>query len=413
MRYDVFFSISQTPVAGHSPAEATMYGNFLAQVEAADALGFGTGWIAESHLSSEVQKGNKHPVIPHWKGEVGLNADFLQLAHKVFARTRRIELGSAVMNILCMGGPIAHAERVSVFAALHGLDPDESRRIHVGFAAGRFQFMNEASGIVPRDVVEEAAWPAMKGLIFREASEIFLKLLRGDTISSDDIAATHLERRHFRSDEDWARVQAAALDLHGGGRLDRVPVAPRWDFEALKIVPQQWRQELVQTIVGSHEPAIQDFVNTIRPTQVFNLSITQPAIIEATHERMRRTYHPDGGPWERGHMPRTTFVFLNEQGGLSPAERSRAAREEAEAALGAYWTALQGTLDPLKVAKAADNALIGNAEEVAEQMVERFHADDRLMLWFDFFNHDNDRVMANMEDFMGKVAPLVQAKLGR
>ena len=413
MRYDVFFSISQTPVDGTTPSEATMYGNFLSQVEAADALGFGTGWVAESHLSSEVQKGNKRPVIPHWKGEVGLNADFLQLAHKVFARTRNIELGSAVMNILCMGGPVAHAERVSVFAALHGLDPEEARRIHVGFAAGRFQFMNEASGIVPRDVVEEAAWPAMKGLIFREASEIFLKLLRGDTLGSDEVAGTSLTRANFRSDEDWAWVQSAAIERDGGDRSDRIPVQRRWAFEPLKIVPQQWRQELVQTIIGSHEPAIQDFVNTIRPTQVFNLSITRSEIIEATHRRMAGSYHPDGGPWERGFMPRTTFVFLNEQPGLSPAERSRAAREEAEAALGAYWTALQGTLDPEKVAKAADNALIGNADEIADQMVERFHPDDRLMLWFDFFNHDNDRVTTNMEDFMRVVAPKVAAKLGR
>ena len=56
---------------------------------------------------------------------------------------------------------------------------------------------------------------------------------------------------------------------------------------------------------------------------------------------------------------------------------------------------------------AADNALIGTASDVAAQIKERFHPDDRLMLWFDFFNHDNARVIANMEDFMAKVAPLV------
>ena len=81
MNYDIFFSISQTPVAGHTPSEADMFRNFFAQVEAADDLGYGTAWIAESHLSSQVQKGNKRPVIPHWDGEVGLNCDMLQLAH--------------------------------------------------------------------------------------------------------------------------------------------------------------------------------------------------------------------------------------------------------------------------------------------------------------------------------------------
>src|SRR5207302_4171083 len=145
--FDIFFSISQTPVRGRVPSEAEMLRNFFEQVRAADELGFGTAWIAESHLSSEVQKRNRNPVIPHWKGEVGLNADFLQLSHRVFRETKRIETGSAVMNILTNGGPIAAAERVAVFCALHGLDPEERRRIHVGLAAGRVEFMNRAAGV--------------------------------------------------------------------------------------------------------------------------------------------------------------------------------------------------------------------------------------------------------------------------
>ncbi len=112
-------------------------------------------------------------------------------------------------------------------------------------------------------------------------------------------------------------------------------------------------------------------------------------------------------------MPRTTFVFLNEQEGLTSKERSEAAQSEARVALSAYWKALQGTLDPLKVERAAANALIGNAEEVAAQMLERFDPDDRLMLWFDFFNHDNERVISNMRAFMDKVAPRVAKELGR
>src|SRR5262245_4455563 len=179
MDFDIFFSISQTPVQGVLPSEAQMFANFFEQVEAADALGYGVAWIASSHLSSEIQKRNKNPVIPHWQGEVGLNADFLQLAAQVFRRTRRIEAGSAVMNILCNGGPIAAAERVAVFCALHGLNPEERRQIHVGFAAGRFDFMNRAHGIVPRNPLEELAWGALRGKIFAEAAEIFTRLLRG------------------------------------------------------------------------------------------------------------------------------------------------------------------------------------------------------------------------------------------
>ena len=90
-------------------------------------------------------------------------------------------------------------------------------------------------------------------------------------------------------------------------------------------------------------------------------------------------------------------------------ERSAAAREEAQQALGSYWGALEGTIDPMKVANAADNAVIGNAEEVASQLAERFDSGDCVMAWFDFFNHDSPRVVRNMDAFMNKVAPRVEA----
>jgi hypothetical protein len=57
------------------------------------------------------------------------------------------------------------------------------------------------------------------------------------------------------------------------------------------------------------------------------------------------------------------------------------------------------------VRKATSNALIGDAAAITAQMRERFHPEDRLMLWFDFNNHDSKRVMKNMSDFMTRVAP--------
>lgn len=406
MDFDVFFSISQTPVAGSCPSEADMFKNFFAQVQAADRLGFGVAWIAESHLSSEVQKRHRHPVIPHWQGEVGLNVDITQLAHHVFRRTERIEVGSAVMNILCNGGPIAAAERIAYCLALHGAEAHEQRRLHVGFAAGRFDFMNRASGIVPRSPLEEAAWPALKGRVFGEACEIFLRLLRGDVVNSDDIAPTILQRSDFRGETDWQSVLVAA-----GTDSTAVEIPRRWTFEPLKIVPQGWRRDLLQLLIGSHDPQLQEAANRILPVQVFNLSITKPEVIEETHRRLQRAFHPHGGPWLRRYMPRTVFVFLNDEHELSASERRARARSEAETALAAYWSALEGTLDPDKVRNAADNALVGNADDVATQIVERFHRDDRLMLWFDFFNHDSARVIANMQAFMRAVAPRVKERL--
>jgi alkanesulfonate monooxygenase SsuD/methylene tetrahydromethanopterin reductase-like flavin-dependent oxidoreductase (luciferase family) len=413
LKFDIFFSISQTPAAGRLPSEVEMFANFFSQVEAADELGFETAWVAEAHLSSEVQKSNRRPVIPHWKGEVGLNTDILQLAARIFARTERIEVGSAVMNILCNGGPIAAAERIAAFLALHGLDPSESRRLHVGFAAGRFDFNNAASGVAPQNQLEEAFWPVFKGKIFEEAAQIFLRLLRGDVLSSDDIASHLLPRESFRDDEDWMR--AAELAASHGLLVETadgpaIPVRKQWVFEALKIVPQNFRRDLLNLIIGSHDPRVQEFANSILPVQVFNLSITRPEIIEDTHRRMAEKYHPDGGLWRRDYMPRTVFVFLNDEDGLSAEECREAAHAESRAALGAYWTALEGTLDPAKVEKAADNAIVGNVADVTNQILDRFHPDDRLMLWFDFFNHDNARVIRNMRAFMEKVAPAVRAK---
>src|SRR5438105_15236355 len=138
------------------PSERVMFENFFEQVDLADPLGFGTAWVAESHLSTSVQKTNLAAVIPHFVREIRLNTDILQLAHRIFARTKRIGVGSAIMNILCNGGPIAAAERVKTFLALHGLDPKEQRTLTVGFASGRFPYINIPYGIVPRNDFEKA-----------------------------------------------------------------------------------------------------------------------------------------------------------------------------------------------------------------------------------------------------------------
>ena len=408
MDFDVFFSICQTPVAGKMPDEATMFGNFFEQVQLADRLGYGCAWVAESHLSTEVQKHNTRPVVPHFQGEVGLNVDFCQLAHKIFACTQNIEAGAAVMNIVCNGGPIAAAERVAAFCALHGLDREEKRRIHIGFAAGRFEFMNRAYGVDYRDAVEQAAWPAYKGQMFREACFIFLQLLRGDVLDSTQTPDIALDRSHFRSELDWQKVQQAWEATHGGKAPNRIPFAKRWDFEKLKIIPQRWRRELLQLVVGSHDPALQEELNQMQPVQVFNLSITAEDVINDTHTRMRKAYHPAGGAWQRAFMPRTVMVFLNAEEGLTAGQQSTAAHAEAAAALSEYWNALEGTIDVNKVAGATENALVGNPQEIAAQITERFHPQDRLMLWFDFYNHNSPRVMRNMEAFRHHVIPALE-----
>ena len=408
MEFDIFFSISQTPDHnGFTPSESEMFSNYYAQLDAADRLGFGVAWLAQAHLSTQTQQENSKPVVPHWQGEVGLCTDFCQLAMESFRRTDRIDVGSAVVSILASGGPIAQAERVANTVQFLS-HMDSKRKLHVGFSAGRFEFMARPYGIVPRNPVEEAAWPALRGQIFMEASEIFLRLLRGDTIHSDDIRKTKLSRDNFRSDEDWEKVQLAVEETSGESTVESIEIGRRYNFEEISIVPKQWPRSQLELVAGTHDPKAQEFVNKFLPVKVFNLSITSPEVIDSTHKRMSEMFHSDGGEWQRRDMPRTTFVFLNAERGLSSEEQSLAAHEEARQALGEYWKALEGTLDPSKVEKAADNALIGNASEVAAQVKERFHPEDRLMCWFDFFNHDSDRVIRNMEAWWQEVVPLLE-----
>jgi alkanesulfonate monooxygenase SsuD/methylene tetrahydromethanopterin reductase-like flavin-dependent oxidoreductase (luciferase family) len=392
MRFDIFFSICQTPVDGYQPTEKKMFENFFSQAILADQIGCGTAWVAETHLSCQIQKRNPGAVIPHFEGEIGLNTDILQLAHVLFAKTKRLHVGSAIRNIQCNGGPIAHAEAVRTFLTYHGMDPAERRILDLGFASGRFPFSNVPYGIKPRNEMEKAAWPVLRGKVFQECTEIFLRFLRGDVFASNDVTKKTLTRADFRTDDDWARVQTAH-----GSKPDTIEVAPFWIFDDVGVIPFDAPLDNLRLTIGAHDLAAQIFANRFYPCGVFNLSITPGAQIEKTHEALKKAYHPKGGTWTRAHMPRTVLVFHDP----NPAR----ARAKAQSAMETYWKAIEGTLDPEKIRNAVDNALVGDSAQIAEEAKKRFHADDRLMLWFDFNNHDNDDVRRSMRAFFEEVAP--------
>jgi len=391
MKFDVFFSICQTDVDGYMPSEKVMFENFFDQVQLADRLGYGTAWVAETHLSCEIQKSGPDPVIPHFKGEIGLNTDILQLAHVIFAKTKNIQVGSAIRNILCNGGPIAHAEAIRTFLTLRGMLEDP-RKINIGFASGRFEFSNRPYGIRPRNAIERNAWPVVKGKILLEATEIFLRLLKGEKISRQDVTMHTLKRDDFRGDEDWRKIGQVA-----GTSLEAIPLAPWWDFEKVGVIPFDAPLELLNLTIGTHDPASQKLANSILPVGVFNLSITPPEVIEQTHARLAQYYHASGGPWRRDLMPRTAMVFLD-----STTEKAKAAAEKAWVT---YWKAMEGTIDQKKVDQAVSNTLAGDAQSLSEQIRAKYHPEDRLMLWFDFNNHDNEAIKKSMVEFMEKVAP--------
>lgn len=389
VKLDIFLSICQTEVDGHTPNEKQMFENFFDQLTLADELGFGTAWVAETHLSCEVQKQGPNAVIPHFKGEIGLNTDILQLAHVAFARTRQIGIGSAIRNILCNGGPIAHAEAIQTALSLMSVSNLE-RNLEIGFASGRFEFSNRPYGIVPRNEFEKSTWPVIKGKILKQATEIFLRLLNGEQLASTDLQPVLVSKQDFRDEESWQKA----------GAPESKPLENFWNFERLGVIPREVEQKNLVLTLGSHDPDLQIFANQFRPVRIFNLSITPPHVIEETHQRMQKHYHGSGGPWQRWYMPRTAMVFLDKS--------DAKAKEMAKKAWENYWRAMDGTLDSAKVEAAVTNSVAGDADRVVEILNEKYRSDERLMLWFDFNNHDNDYIKLQMKHFMEKVAPCLR-----
>lgn len=405
MTFDIFFSICQTPVNGSTPNEKTMWSNFFEQIRLADELGYETAWVAETHLSCQVQKQTSHGVIPQFQGEIGLNTDILQLAHVVFAQTQTINIGSAIRNILTNGGPIYQAESLKTFLSLNEQTPWRDRRLNFGFASGRFEFSNRPFGIKPRSELEQLVWPALKGKILHQATELFLRLLDNEALSSSDLSPITLAATDFRSEAEWIEALKKA-----GPQLknDLISFDSYYDFEKIGVIPWEAPQTQLDLTLGTHDPSLQIKANQYRPVGVFNLSITPPAVIEETHARMQKHFHPSGGPWTRAHMPRTAMVFLNADESLTASQQREQAQAEARSAWENYWHAMEGTLDSKKVDQAVHNALVGNAEDITSQIIDKYHPKDRLMLWFDFNNHNSKAVCQMQTWFMTRVKPLLE-----
>jgi alkanesulfonate monooxygenase SsuD/methylene tetrahydromethanopterin reductase-like flavin-dependent oxidoreductase (luciferase family) len=410
MKYDIFFSISQTEVDGFTPNSTEMFENFFDQVKLADELGFGTAWVAETHLSCQTQKKTTLAVVPEFKGEIGLNTDILQLALSVFDQTKNIKVGSAIRNIICNGGPIAHAEALKTFMTLKQFTPHKNRGLEFGFAAGRFDFSNAPFGVSARKDWERSFWHMVKSKALEEAVEIFMRLLSGEELSSKMIGIKHLSQEDFRTADDWEKAKKLA-EIDGDFKDDKIFIDKFYEFEKLSLIPLEADMSSLQLTVGTHDPKVQQLCNEFYPTRVFNLSITPPKVIEETHERMNKVYHEDGGPWHRSYMPRTAMVFMDDSEGSSEEDKNKKAEKKARSAWENYWKAMAGTIDQNKIDSAVDNTIFGSPKQVAQKIQEKYDKDDRLMLWFDFNNHDNSDVKDSMKIFKEKCIPLIENQM--
>lgn len=402
---DVFFGFSQIAVDGVIPSEATMWDNLLRQVRLADTLGFGTAWVGGAHLSlAEQQRSAAVPALPHFRGEVCLNTDILQLAPVLFSATTRIAVGSAIHGILGNGGPIAHAEALRTFLALQARTPWAGRTLRYGFGAGRFDFVHQAYGLAPRTPVERAHWGLVRKVLLREAVDVLVRLLDGQALASTDLGRRGITRADCPSDAAWEALRSAA-----GTREALVEVAPFFPFERLRLIPTEAPRDTLRLYLGSTDQEALRLANAVLPCRVFNLSNTPDRVLDATHALMASLHHPQGGPWRRGHMPRTVLVFVDADRRRSPAAQREHATARAARATEAWQRAMEGTVDPVKLREGMENAVFGNPDDVAQAIHRRFHRDDTLMLWFDFNDHDSGRVEGMMADFHEHVVPRLRA----
>ena len=395
MQFDLFHSIGRVDSIQPRLTDRDVLQNFLEQAQLADELDFQTLWVAESHFSSEVQKNHKDPVIPNYTGEVGLNTDSCQLAQMIFQKTNHIGFGTAIYNIVGgNGGPIGAADRIRSLAFLNSLQV-KPRKLDIGVAQGRFPYINRPFGIIPRNEIEERLWPIYQRLIFLEALEIFLRLSLGETISSQDITSYQITADLFR---DPQIGQKTLLGLSS----ESLHYQSRWSFDALKLIPNFIEQTLpaeLNFVLGSTDPLARQLAMNLTDIDLFNLSFTPPDKINALHSELTQVCQSSNKIWHRQRLPRTVLVFID------PDQKS--AEDLAHQAFDTYIQAMQGTIRLPPKETLMQRALIGNGENILKQLTPEdphgFHANDRLMLWFEFSQADHQKICSRMRYFSEEV----------
>lgn len=388
MIFDLFHSIADPVVAGRVLGPQKTVAQFLSQAKLAEALGCDTVWLAESHFSSQTQKKTSVATIPDFYGEVGMNCDSFQFFHLLQSHTKKIHLGTGIHNIVGgSGGPIASAERVNFLHFLNQEFWGGERVLRMGIASGRFPFQNTPFGLIPRNALEKDFWPILKRTAFIEAVEIFLRLLRGEELSSEQTATYEITEKMVS--EDLKKKYSFPL------------AAPkRWLFESLKLNPVMKDAHGLEIVLGSGDPEALQMANRYWDVDLFNLSFTPPEQIEKLHSQMSPLSQKWGSQWKRSRLPRTVLVFID--------PNAQKAEELAHFVLDTYIEAMRGTAQVPDKKVLMERALIGDAAQIRDQLhpdnPRRFNPEDRLMLWFEFNQLDGLQIEERMKYFFKEVA---------
>lgn len=387
MIFDLFHSLSDPVIQGKRLGSKNVFSYLLSQVALAESLGFDTIWCAESHFSSETQKQTSVATIPEFQGEVGINCDSFQLAQIIFQKTRKIHFGTAIHNIVGgSGGPIASADRVNTLRFLNQEVLTHPRKVRMGIAAGRFPYQNGPFQITPRNADEAAVWPELRRYVFLEALEIFLRLLSGETLTSKQL-------------KDWV-IPPEVLSIEMKKRFPSgYRIEKRWPFEAMTLVPQTSPSDYLEIVLGSHDPLALEWGYQFWDLSLFNLSFTAPATIEELHQQMQTRAQKHQRQWNRDRLPRTVMVFID--------SNRKKAYELANHVLDQYIEAMRGTAQVPEKTVLLQRALVGDPQEILEQIQPEgsrgYHPQDRLMLWFEFNQMENEVIQSQMKLFFEKV----------
>ena len=388
MIFDLFHSISDPRILEDQLGSQSVFSQFIDQVQLSEKLGFDTVWCAESHFSSETQKTSSFATIPHFQGEVGINSDSFQIAHWIFNKTKKINFGTAIHNIVGgSGGPIASADRLNFLSMMNEEIAGWQRTLRLGIASGRFPYQNVPFGILPRDSEEAELWPWIKRYVFLEALEIFLRLIKSESLSSEMTREWVLEANEITNSDLRKKYNQGF----------RVP--KRWNFEKLSLVPKLYPKKYLEIYLGTHDPLAWDWGSQFCEVNLFNLSFTPPEVVERTHRELEKKSNQQGRTWSRDRLPRTVLVFID--------PNRKKAYELADSVLSNYIEAMRGTAQVPDKSMLMERALVGDPTEIREQMnpqgTRGLNPQDRLMLWFEFNQTDNQAIKNQMKMFMEEV----------
>jgi alkanesulfonate monooxygenase SsuD/methylene tetrahydromethanopterin reductase-like flavin-dependent oxidoreductase (luciferase family) len=214
-------------VADQYPAElprtaARLYDELLAQVEAADALGFDSFWVAEHHF-------HDYGVIP--RPPIWLAA--------AAQRTRRIRLGSAVV-VLPFDNPLRTAEDYALVDVLSG------GRLELGVGSGYLKHEYDGFGIDPEEKRDR----------FDEALAIVLQAWAGERFSYSGkyhrVSDVALNVRPLQQPRPplWIAVLRNEAARHVGERgfpMMMIPYATTEQLDELALTARVFRDAFVQS----------------------------------------------------------------------------------------------------------------------------------------------------------------------